>query len=73
MDMQSSPPGIQLPAEPYPGLRPFLPHEAALLFGREKQVREEADELADFLRKVLKRTTLRRKAPSGRSVGPATR
>jgi len=36
-------------------------------------VREEADELADFLRKVLKRTTQRRKAQSGRTVGPTTR
>jgi energy-coupling factor transporter ATP-binding protein EcfA2 len=30
----------RLPGEPYPGLRPFLDFEAALLFGRERQVRE---------------------------------
>ena len=45
MDMQANSLGIQLPAEPYPGLRPFQPHEAALLFGREKQVREVIDRL----------------------------
>ncbi len=31
---------MRLPREPYPGLRPFLDFEAALLFGRERQVRE---------------------------------
>jgi len=31
---------VRLPREPYPGLRPFLDFEAALLFGRERQVRE---------------------------------
>lgn len=30
----------RLPDVPYPGLRPFLDHEAALLFGRTRQVRE---------------------------------
>jgi energy-coupling factor transporter ATP-binding protein EcfA2 len=30
----------RLPGEPYPGLRPFLDFESALLFGRERQVRE---------------------------------
>ncbi|MDP2005615.1 MAG: hypothetical protein Q8K45_08045 [Rubrivivax sp.] len=30
----------RLPRDPYPGLRPFLDFEAALLFGRERQVRE---------------------------------
>lgn len=30
----------RLPREPYPGLRPFLDFEAALLFGRQRQVRE---------------------------------
>ncbi len=34
-----------LPREPYPGLRPFLGFEAALLFGRERQVREVIDRL----------------------------
>ena len=29
-----------LPSEPYPGLRPFLAHEAPLLMGRAHQVRE---------------------------------
>ncbi len=31
---------FRLPTEPYPGLRPFLDHEAALLLGRGRQVRE---------------------------------
>ncbi len=35
----------RLPREPYPGLRPFLDFEAALLFGRERQVREVIDGL----------------------------
>jgi hypothetical protein len=35
----------RLPREPYPGLRPFLDFEAALLFGRERQVREVVDRL----------------------------
>jgi GH24 family phage-related lysozyme (muramidase)/energy-coupling factor transporter ATP-binding protein EcfA2 len=34
------------PSEPYPGLRPFLDYEAALLFGRERQVREVIERLA---------------------------
>ena len=33
------------PREPYPGLRPFLDFEAALLFGRERQVREVIEHL----------------------------
>ena len=33
------------PAEPYPGLRPFLDNEEILLFGRERQVREVIDRL----------------------------
>lgn len=37
----------RLPREPYPGLRPFLDFEAALLFGRERQVREVIDRLRD--------------------------
>jgi hypothetical protein len=37
---------LRLPREPYPGLRPFLDFEAALLFGRERQVREIIERLA---------------------------
>ena len=36
---------VRLPTEPYPGLRPFLNHEAMLLLGRERQVREVIDRL----------------------------
>ncbi len=36
---------MRMPREPYPGLRPFLDFEAALLFGRERQVREVIDRL----------------------------
>src|SRR5512144_2326528 len=36
--MQAAAP--RLPTEPYPGLRPFLDHEAALLMGRASQVKE---------------------------------
>jgi hypothetical protein len=39
-------PRRRLPREPYPGLRPFLDFEAALLFGRERQVREVIERLA---------------------------
>jgi len=38
--------GLRLPREPYPGLRPFLDFEAALLFGRQRQVREIIQRLA---------------------------
>jgi hypothetical protein len=38
--------GLRLPREPYPGLRPFLDFEAALLFGRGRQVREIIERLA---------------------------
>ncbi len=38
--------GMRLPREPYPGLRPFLDFEAALLFGRQRQVREIIERLA---------------------------
>ncbi len=38
---------LRLPREPYPGLRPFLDFEAALLFGRERQVREVIERLAE--------------------------
>lgn len=37
----------RLPREPYPGLRPFLAFESALLFGRERQVREVIGHLKD--------------------------
>jgi hypothetical protein len=37
----------RLPREPYPGLRPFLDFESALLFGRERQVREVIERLRD--------------------------
>jgi hypothetical protein len=37
---------MRLPREPYPGLRPFLDFEAALLFGRERQVREVIEGLS---------------------------
>jgi hypothetical protein len=35
----------RVPREPYPGLRPFLDFEAALLFGRERQVRDVIEHL----------------------------
>jgi len=38
-------PRRRVPVEPYPGLRPFLDFEAALLFGRERQVREVIERL----------------------------
>jgi hypothetical protein len=38
---------VRVPLEPYPGLRPFLDFEAALLFGRERQVREVIERLRD--------------------------
>jgi hypothetical protein len=38
---------LRLPREPYPGLRPFLDFEAALLFGRERQVREVIERLRE--------------------------
>lgn len=31
---------LRIPSSPYPGLRPFLYHEAALFLGREQQVKE---------------------------------
>jgi hypothetical protein len=37
--------GLPWPAEPYPGLRPFLEREAALLFGRQRQIAEVIDRL----------------------------
>jgi len=41
----SDPAEFRLPTEPYPGLRPFLDHEAALLFGRARQVAEVIEHL----------------------------
>lgn len=40
------PSALNLPREPYPGLRPFLDFEAPLMFGRERQVREVVERLA---------------------------
>ena len=40
-------PEFRLPAEPYPGLRPFLDHESSLLFGRARQVHEVIEHLRD--------------------------
>ncbi|MEP7296961.1 MAG: hypothetical protein ABI702_12300 [Burkholderiales bacterium] len=40
MDSPNRTAALRLPTEPYPGLRPFLDHEAALLLGRGRQVRE---------------------------------
>ncbi|NUZ04476.1 hypothetical protein [Piscinibacter koreensis] len=40
-------PAFRLPLEPYPGLRPFLDHEASLLFGRGRQVREVIEHLRE--------------------------
>lgn len=37
---------LRLPREPYPGLRPFMDFEAALLFGRERQCQEVIARLA---------------------------
>jgi len=38
---------LRLPRQPYPGLRPYIDFEAALLFGRERQVREIVERLAN--------------------------
>lgn len=38
-------PGVKSIWEPYPGLRPFLDHEAELLFGRDEQVLQIIDRL----------------------------
>ncbi len=37
--------GLSQPQEPYPGLRPFLGHEASLLLGREDQITQIVDRL----------------------------
>jgi len=38
-------PRVRVPRAPYPGLRPFVDGEEALLFGRERQVKEVIDRL----------------------------
>lgn len=40
MDMSSLSAAFKLPSSPYPGLRPFLDHESALLMGRSSQIKE---------------------------------
>ena len=47
MDTSTRAAGLRLPTEPYPGLRPFLDHEAALLLGRGRQVREIIERLRE--------------------------
>ncbi|MEP6872854.1 MAG: hypothetical protein ABI887_00655 [Burkholderiales bacterium] len=47
MDTTPRPAALRLPTEPYPGLRPFLDHEAALLLGRSRQVREIIERLRE--------------------------
>ena len=47
MDTTTRPAALRLPTEPYPGLRPFLDHEAALLLGRSRQVREIIERLRE--------------------------
>jgi energy-coupling factor transporter ATP-binding protein EcfA2 len=47
MDAASLIDAFKLPTEPYPGLRPFLDHEAALLLGRSHQVREVIERLRE--------------------------
>jgi hypothetical protein len=47
MDTPPRPAALRLPTEPYPGLRPFLDHEAALLLGRGRQVREIIERLRE--------------------------
>ena len=37
--------GLSQPQEPYPGLRPFLGHEASLLLGRDDQITQIVDRL----------------------------
>lgn len=44
---RARPTGPRLPDEPYPGLRPFLDHEAPLLQGRASQVQEVIRRLQD--------------------------
>lgn len=40
---------FRIPTSPYPGLRPFLDHEAGLLLGREQQVKEVIERLCKEL------------------------
>ena len=47
MDTTTRAAALRLPTEPYPGLRPFLDHEAALLLGRGRQVREIIERLRE--------------------------
>ena len=47
MDTPARAAGLRLPTEPYPGLRPFLDHESALLLGRGRQVREIIERLRE--------------------------
>ena len=47
MDTPTRAAALRLPTEPYPGLRPFLDHEAALLLGRGRQVREIIERLRE--------------------------
>ena len=47
MDTSTRTAALRLPTEPYPGLRPFLDHEAALLLGRGRQVREIIERLRE--------------------------
>ncbi len=47
MDTPPRAAALRLPTEPYPGLRPFLDHEAALLLGRSRQVREIIERLRE--------------------------
>lgn len=46
MRLRASDPALLVPGEPYPGLRPFLEHEAPLLQGRESQIDEVRARLA---------------------------
>jgi hypothetical protein len=39
---------MHLPEEPYPGLRPFLDHESALMFGRDEQIAEVIKRLKEL-------------------------
>lgn len=47
MDMSCLTAAFKLPSSPYPGLRPFLNHESALLMGRSNQIREVIARLRD--------------------------
>ena len=47
MDAPNRAAAIRLPTEPYPGLRPFLDHESALLLGRVRQVHEVIERLRE--------------------------